>query len=183
MLPTLSAGSDRRRAELDLETIQIAAAGGQKRLAHAIAQVHGVPPRHGCPPVNGANPSEVRIHPAADRRARGRTRYILLGMILEVTSESIRDIAAAVHAARKREPDIADPRRCREEGPRGDPAEEPDARARDERSAVAAQRAPAARVRPAPDDRREPTTPISPIASATALDTEDDLITLESERD
>ena len=28
-------------------------------------------------------------------------------MILEVTSESIRDIAAAVHAARKREPDIA----------------------------------------------------------------------------
>lgn len=27
-------------------------------------------------------------------------------MILEVTSESIRDIAAAVHAARKREPDI-----------------------------------------------------------------------------
>lgn len=28
-------------------------------------------------------------------------------MILEVTSESIRDIAAAIHAARKREPDIA----------------------------------------------------------------------------
>jgi hypothetical protein len=27
-------------------------------------------------------------------------------MILEVTSDSIRDIAAAVHAARKREPDI-----------------------------------------------------------------------------
>jgi hypothetical protein len=27
-------------------------------------------------------------------------------MILEVTAESIRDIAAAVHAARKREPDI-----------------------------------------------------------------------------
>ena len=27
-------------------------------------------------------------------------------MILEVTSESIRDVAAAVHAARKREPDI-----------------------------------------------------------------------------
>jgi hypothetical protein len=34
------------------------------------------------------------------------TPYILLRMILEVTGESIRDIAAAVNAARKREPDL-----------------------------------------------------------------------------
>jgi hypothetical protein len=103
-------------------------------------------------------------------------------MILEVTSESIRDIAAAVHAARKREPEItilAD-------------VEKKVLAAIQQRTATLvlenneAQALRNVLLQRAYDQRRTTEgTDYSDLADriGTALDTEDELITLESERE
>ena len=103
-------------------------------------------------------------------------------MILEVTSESIRDIAAAVHAARKREPDIEILANV----------EKKVLSAIQQRTATLvlendeAQSLRNVLLQRAYDQRRTPEgTDYSDLADriGNALDTEDDLITLESERE
>jgi hypothetical protein len=103
-------------------------------------------------------------------------------MILEVTSESIRDIAAAVHAARKREPDIellaAVERKVMTAIQSKSVMLELDAHEAASLRNVLLQRA--------YDQRRTPEgTDYSDLADriGKALDAEDDLLTLETERE
>ncbi len=103
-------------------------------------------------------------------------------MILEVTSESIRDIAAAVHAARKREPEI-DLLAAVERMVMGAIKD------KSETLELSSQEAASLRnvlLQRAYDQRRNAEgTDYSDLAEriGNALDTEDDLITLEAERE
>ncbi len=95
-----------KTSELDFEQLGVTLAGSADRspdggtdVDHLAVRSHGSSPGKRRPTSRGY---AALIHPADDKNGHVYARPV----ILEVDKEAIRDIAAAIHAARKREPSI-----------------------------------------------------------------------------